>query len=91
MVDNAKTAVDRIRTIFYLCRFRYEADAQEAGARLAAEPKTNELCSQVVGEIRSELARRSVDLGPVAKTSDADIRKYLKDLLSAYDKNTART
>lgn len=84
-VGNAKGPVDRIRAIFYLCRFRYEANPREAGVRLAAEPETNKLCGQAVSEIRAELTAPSTDLGPVAQTSDHDIRTYLKILLEAYD------
>ena len=84
-VSNAKGAIDRIRTIFYLCRFRYEADPRAAGARLATEPDSNELCRRVMSEIRAELAAPSTNLGPVARVGDAQVRKYLKNLLAAYD------
>lgn len=89
MVDNAKGAVDRISTIFYLCRFRYEADARAAGARLATEPESNELCRHVMSEIRAELATPSANLGPVAAVRDEEIRNYLKTLLEAYDQEMA--
>jgi hypothetical protein len=84
MVNNAKSATDRIRTIFYLCRFRYEASARKAGERLAQEPPDNQLCKQTIGELRVELASPSEELGMV-RMSDADVRVYLSELLDAFD------
>jgi len=84
MVNNAESATDRIRTIFYLCRFRYEASARKAGERLAQEPPNNQLCKQTIGELRVELASPSEELGMV-RMSDADVRVYLSELLVAFD------
>jgi hypothetical protein len=84
MVNNAKSATDRIRTIFYLCRFRYEASARKAGERLAQEPPDNQLCKQTIGELRVELGSPSEELGMV-RMSDADVRVYLSELLDAFD------
>jgi hypothetical protein len=89
-VSNAKGAMDRIRTIFYLCRFHYEADPRVAGERLATEADNNELCRRVISEIRAELTAPSTSLGPVVTVSDAGIWKYLEVLLRVYDQEKAR-
>lgn len=89
MVNNAKSATGRIRTIFYLYRFRYEASARKAGERLAQEPPDNQLCMETIGELRVELASPSEELGMV-RMSDADVRVYLSELLDAFDE-TLRT
>jgi hypothetical protein len=84
MVNNAKDAADRIRTIFYLCRFRYEASPREAGNRLAHEPPDNHLCKQTIAELRIEQTSPSQDLSMV-RTSDAVVRVYLAELLDEFD------
>jgi hypothetical protein len=84
MVNNAKSATDRIQTLFSLCRFRYEASARKAGERLAQEPPDNQLCKQTIGELRVELASPSEDLAMV-RISDTDVRLYLSELLEAFD------
>ena len=87
MVSNAEGATDRLRTIFYLFRFRYEVTARAAGMSLAGELPDNHLCRQAIAEARAELASPSNDLG-TARVSDADVREYLQTLLAAYDDGT---
>jgi hypothetical protein len=89
MVSNAEGPTDRLRTIFYLFRFRYEVTANAAGVSLAGEPPENQLCRQVIAEVRTELALPSHDLG-TARIGDADVREYLKTLLAAYDEGTIK-
>jgi hypothetical protein len=84
MVSNAEGAINRLRTVFYLFRFRYEVTARAAGMSLAGEPPDNDLCRQAIVEVRAELAAPSNDLG-TARASDADVREYLRTLLAAYD------
>ena len=86
IVNNANSAKDRIQTLFYLCRFRYEASAKEAGERIAQEPSDNQLCKQTIGELRDELASPSENLGMV-RLSDTDVRTYLSELLGAFDES----
>jgi hypothetical protein len=86
MVNNAKSATDRIQTLFYLCHFRYEASARKAGERIAQEPPDNQLCKQTIGELRVELASPSKDLAMV-RLSDTDVRAYLSELLKAFDES----
>ena len=87
MVSNAEGPIDRLRTIFYLFRFRYEATARAAGMSLAGELPDNHLCRQAIAEARAELASPSNDLG-TARVGDADVREYLQTLLAAYDEGT---
>ena len=87
MVSNAEGPTDRVRTIFYLFRVRYEVTASAAGVSLAGEPPENQLCRQVIAEVRTELALPSHGLG-TARIGDADVREYLKTLLAAYDEGT---
>ena len=87
MVGNAEGAIDRLRTIFYLFRFRYEVAARDAGMSLAGESPENHLCRQAIADIRTELALPSHDLG-MARVSDANVRAYLQALLAAYDVGT---
>jgi hypothetical protein len=84
MVNNAKTPADRVGPIFYLFRFRYQADARTAGRRLADETPDNQLCRQTIAELRQELATPSKDLGMV-RIGDSEARGYLAKLLAAYD------
>jgi hypothetical protein len=84
MVSNAEGTIGRIRTIFYLFRFRYEVTARDAGMSLAGESPENHLCRQAIADIRTELALPSHDLG-MARVSDANVRAYLQALLAAYD------
>jgi hypothetical protein len=90
MVNNAKGPVDRVRTIFYLCRFRDEMGAKTAGRCLAEEAPENQLCSQTITELRGELAAPSQDLGMV-RVSDSEARDYLASLLAAYDEKASES
>jgi hypothetical protein len=90
MVNNAKGPVDRVRTIFYLFRFRDEMDAKTAGRCLAGEAPENQLCSQTITELRGELATPSQDLGMV-RVSDSEARDYLARLLAAYDEKASES
>jgi hypothetical protein len=90
MVNNAETPADRVRTIFYLFRFRYETDARTAGTRLADETPGNQMCRQTIAELRGELATPSKDLGMVG-VSDSEVRGYLARLLAAYDERVSRS
>ena len=87
MVSNAEGPINRLRTVFYLFRFRYEATARAAGMSLAGELPDNHLCKQAIAEIRTELATPSNDLG-MARVSDADVREYLQNVLAAYEEGT---
>ena len=89
MVSNAEGPTDRLRTIFYLFQFRYEVTASAAGVSLAGEPPENQLCRQVIAEVRTEMALPSHDLG-TARIGDAHVREYLKTLLAAYDEGTMK-
>ena len=89
MVSNAKGPIYRIQTVFYLFRFRYEADARAAGIRLAEEPPSNQLCKQTISELRAELLSPSMNLGMV-RVSDTDVREYLKNILEAYDETIGK-
>jgi hypothetical protein len=84
MVNNARDATRRIQTIFYLCRFRYEASARKAGERLAQEPPENQLCKQTIAELRIELNSPSHNLNMMRMT-DVEVRTYLAELLNAFD------
>jgi hypothetical protein len=88
MVNHASGPADRVQTIFYLFRFRYETDATAAGTRLADESSENHLCRQTIAELRGELARPSQDLGMV-RLSDSEVRSYLARLLAAYDERAS--
>jgi hypothetical protein len=85
MVSNAKSPAHRIQTIFYLCQFRYEFDAREAGIRLADISLNNQLCINTIAELRAELMSPSSDLPLTVGVNDADMRKYLSAMLAAYD------
>lgn len=84
MVNNAKGPAHRVKTIFYLFRVRYQADARAAGVRLADESPDNQLCTQTIAEMRGELAAPSKNLGMV-RLGDSEVRDYLVRLLEAYD------
>jgi hypothetical protein len=84
MVSNAKDAIDRIKTILYLFRDRYQVDAQAGGRLLAGEQSDNLLCKQVIEELRAELNSPSTDLS-VGGLTDADARKHFESVLRAYD------
>jgi hypothetical protein len=90
MINNAVGPTQRIRTLFYLCKLRYEAKAGSAGTRLADVSPGNRLCQETIAEVRAELASPSANLGPVARVSDKDIRKYFVKLLTAYDERLGR-
>ena len=85
MVANANDATHRVQTILYLFTQRYGREARSAGMLLRQEPAANHLCTEVIGEIREALSDEasSVSLGPL--TSDKAGRRYLTDLLAAYD------
>jgi hypothetical protein len=84
MVSNSKDSIDRVRAIFYLFKFRYEANASAAGKSLAHAMLDNPLCRQAILDLRTELACPSSTLGMV-NVSDRDARDYLRTLLIAYD------
>jgi hypothetical protein len=88
MINNAKGPKERIQTIFYLCRSRYEWDAGPAGTQLAEESPGNRLCEQSIEELRAELSSPSTHLGIVLE-GDAEVRNYLSALLNAYDARLA--
>ncbi len=85
MVDNAGNAARRLQTIIYLFHLRYEADAETAGIKLKKELKDNELCRQVIDEMREEISNPTLNLEFGSALSDAEARKYLTDMLDSFD------
>jgi hypothetical protein len=90
MVNNAKGPIHRIQTIFYLFRFRYEADARTAAIQLAEESPSNQLCKQTIAELRAELVSPSTNLGLV-RVTDTDVREYLENMLEVYDETIGKS
>lgn len=85
MIGNAKGPLQRVQTVIYLCRMRYEAGPEEAGIRLSKEPPSNLLWQQTLKEIRSELTAPSGNLGIGSLINDEEAREYLEILVSSYD------
>jgi hypothetical protein len=86
MVENANGTAHRLQTILYLLCLRYEVDAQTAGIRFKEEIKSgNQLCEKVMNELRMELSNPSskLEIGSIIPESKA--RKYLADVLFAFD------
>jgi len=53
MVSNAREPAQRVKTLFYLTRFRYEEDARAGGEHLAADAPKNPLCRETIAELRA--------------------------------------
>jgi hypothetical protein len=86
MVENAAGTSQRLQTILYLLYFRYEVDAKTAGARFKEDVTSgNQLCVEVMNELRTELASPSINLGLGSLISETEARRYLADVLMAFD------
>ena len=86
MVNNAEDIGQRLETLFYLFTQRYKLNPKEAAEQLALEPQENLLCVQVISELRSELGAPSTSLTSGTLGNDSEVRQYLKQLLSIYDR-----
>lgn len=86
MVENASGTAHRLQTILYLLCVRYEVDAKTAGIRFREDAVSgNQLCEQVIDELRVELASPSANLELGSLIREAEARKYLADVLCAFD------
>jgi hypothetical protein len=91
MVGNASDTDHRIRTIIYLCRFRYEWDAQSAGESLRREVAADPSCGLVMAELELALAMPEKRFGIGTLISDDDARVYLTELLVAFSASPSPT
>ena len=91
IVSNAEDALGRIHTLAYLLIERYEVDAGEAGRRMSAEVELNDLRDLTLAELRTELIEPSLDLSYAKFQNDVYVRRYLGELLAAFDQASATT
>jgi hypothetical protein len=85
MISNAEGPLERMMTLVYLLQCRYRVDASEAGRKLWAQCRKNQLCIHTIDEVRSELASPTEDVGLGNIITDTDARKYLKCVLDTFD------
>jgi hypothetical protein len=89
MVHNAKDRTQRIQTLVYLLRERYQLDAKAAGSLLARDSRDHKSFRQIVDELRAELASPSVDLVMLGET-DSALREYLSKVIEQFDAESNR-
>ena len=89
MVHNAKDRTQRIQTLVYLLRERYQLDPKGGGSLLARDSGDHESCRQIVAELRAELASPSVDLVMLGET-DSALREYLSKVIEQFDAESNR-
>lgn len=89
LYDDASTPLQRIKSTYYLFREGYHVDPKRAAAMLAAEAPDHPLCQQILAELRAEMATPSTNLGSSSGDTDAAVRDYLRNLLTAYDQKSS--